>query len=141
MANGIIPDEGLSRECYRILTNPDTEFQQWQLLLWVNNFIPTGAVTLADLVEASFTGYSRRALQWDGWSVPAVAGGLATSTQPTSQTWTNGNPGDVTVYGCAYFDPTYNVLRFVQRFDPPDIVAVNPGGTITVTPAFTYRSQ
>jgi hypothetical protein len=141
VANGVIPDEGLSRECYRILNNEDTQFQAWQLLLWVNNFTPDESTTLADLTEASFSGYSRRALPAAGWSTPTVAAHLATSTQAATQVWTNGNAGDVTVYGCAYLDVTYNVLRFVQRFDTADITAVNPGGTIAVTPTFTYRTQ
>jgi hypothetical protein len=141
MPNGIVPDEGLSRELYRILVNEDTAFQAWQLLLFVNDYTPIGSTNLADLVEASFTGYSRRAIDRAGWGAPVVAGGVATATHATPQTWTNGNVGDVTVYGCAYLDVTFNVLRFAERFDSADIVAVNPGGTITVLPVFTYRSQ
>jgi len=139
--NGIVPDEGLADECSAIVNNPATQFVAWQLLLWVNDYTPDDSTTLADLVEATFTGYSRRALVAVNWSVPTVAAHVATTTNSPTQTWTNGDAAPVTVFGSAYLDVTAGVLRRVQRFDVSDIVAVQPGGTITVTPRFSYRSQ
>jgi hypothetical protein len=141
VANGIVPDEGLSRETFRVLNNEDTQFSAWVLLLWVNDYTPDASTTLANLVEASFAGYSRRTLTADSWSVPTVAAHVATSTFAVPQTWTNGSGANVTVFGMAYYDLAFAVLRYVQRFDAPDIVAVVPGGTITVTPKFSAVSQ
>lgn len=142
MANGIVPDEGLADELSAIVVNPATEFAAWSLLLWVNDYTPDESTTLADLTEASFTGYSRRSLIASQWQAPTVAAHLATAVWGTTpQVWTNGDSGDVTVYGCAYFDTVAGVLRFVERFDDADIVAVTPGGTIAVTPRFSLRSQ
>lgn len=142
MPNGIVPDEGLQRECLDILDNAGTAFSAWVILLWVNDYTPTEDTTLADLTEASFTGYSRRSLTASEWSVPVVAAHKATSTWGSAPlVWTNGNASAVTVYGCAYYDTLAGRLRFVERFDDADIVAVEPGGTIAVTPRFSLRSQ
>jgi len=142
MPNGIVPDEGLADELLSILINPMTEFAAWSLLLWVNNYVPDDATTLADLEEPTFTGYSRRSLIAADWGVPVVAAHVATSTWGTvPQVWTNGGATSVSVFGCAYYDTVAAVLRYVERFDVADIVAVAPGGTIAVTPRFTYRSQ
>ncbi len=142
MPNGIVPDEGLADQLDDILSNDATLFAPWALILWTNDYVPTAATVVADLTEATFTGYSRRSLLAAGWSSPTIAGHAALSTHGTGpQVYTNGDGGPVTVFGTAYLDVIAGKLRKVQRFDPADIVAVDPGGTIAVTPEFSYRSQ
>lgn len=142
MPNGIVPDEGLVQECTTLVDNQFTQFAAWQLLLWVNDYTPDHTTTLADLTEASFAGYSRRALPAANWTTPVVSGVYATTTNGTTpQVYTNGGGSSVTVFGVAFLDPTTGTLRLVQRLDTPDITAVDPGGTIAVTPRFSYRSQ
>lgn len=142
MANGIVPDEGLAQELNDLLVNAGTSFAAWQVMLWVNDFVPDFDTVLADLVEATFPGYSRRALTAVNWSAPTITAHLATSQNgATAQSWTVGGGSDVTVFGHAYVDTIAGVLRLVQRWDDADIAPVSPGGTIELQPRFTLRSQ
>lgn len=142
MPNGIVPDESLGDELLAIVHEASTALFPWQLLLFVNDYTPVASTTLADLVEPTFSGYSRRTLDPAAWTAPVMVGVYAESTNGTDpQLWTNGSGAAVTVFGSAYLDPVTGRLRRVQRYDPADIVAVEPGGVIGVVPKFSYRSQ
>src|SRR5262245_13622968 len=117
-----MPNEGIGDLCEYILKRPIVGVLPWELVLWVNDFEPDVETVFADLVEASFPGYTRWSLDRDTWTVPIVADGCAESTYGEELlSFTNGGSESVTLYGYALYDPSSNVLRFVQRFDDDDI--------------------
>jgi len=142
MPDGVVPDEGLARGLQWTLDNPDTNLDAWQLLLFVNDYTPTLTTTLADLVEPSWTSYSRAALLPAFWSAPMVAAHVASSEWGADPVeFKNLVSATETVYGCAYFDPIFGVLRFVQRFEVGDIRPIAAGESVLVIPRFTRRSE
>jgi len=140
MPEGVVPDEGLARGLFWTLDNPDTQLDAWQLLLFVNDFTPGPSTTLADLVEPSWTSYVRAALIPAAWSEPTVSGNVATSEWGTDPVeFLNVSSATETVYGCAYWDPIFAVLRFAQRFESGDIRPIAAGESILIIPRFTRR--
>lgn len=140
MPDGLIPDEGLARGLSWTLDNADTQLSAWELLLFVNDFTPDEGVTLADLVEPSWPEYARAALVPAQWSAPVVADHVAESVWGSAPVeFTNGTGATETVYGCAYYDPLLNVLRYAQRFDDGDIRPIAAGDGVSVIPRFTRR--
>jgi len=91
--------------------------------------------------EADFDGYDRVTLDRPDWTTPVVASCCATSTWGTTAIQWNvlGGPAQ-TIYGYAFVDPTSNILRFIQRFDPEDIAPLEVGGKVLLLPKFTLTS-
>ena len=76
------------------------------------------------------------------WSTPTVAAHVASSENGTDAVeFMNVSSPTETVYGCAFFDPLFGVLRFVQRFDSGDIRAIAAGESVLVLPRFTRRGK
>lgn len=141
MPNGLIPDEGLAAELVRILNPLGADSHSWRLILWVNDVVPDAATVVADLVPASFGGYSFVTLNASTWTAPEVDDGCATSYYGTEAIqWLVSDAMGQTVYGFALIDTTANVIRFVQRFDSADIVPLETGGRVLLLPQFTYTS-
>lgn len=141
MPAGLIPNEGLAVTLRELLGAVPPSVLPWQMLLWVNDYVPTAAATLDDLQEAGFQGYARQVLSRDLWSVPTVAAGCAHSTWGVEPiVWTvTGGPVE-TVYGYAYVDPGESVLRFIQRFDPADVTPIIVPGRVLLLPEYTLTS-
>lgn len=141
MAAGLLPDEGIGDVLEYILQRSIAGVLPWTLILWVNDLIPDADTELADLVEATWGGYSRVTLDRATWTTPDVDHGCAHSTWGTTpQIWyVTGGPVE-TIYGYAYVDFTAGVLRFIQRLDDADIAPVSVGGKVTILPAFTLTS-
>lgn len=142
MPNGIVPNEGLARGLFRTLKNEDTDLFPWELILWVNNYVPHVGTTLADLVEPTFAGYAAKTMNNDLWTVPVVTGNEAWSTwkvEPSVFTNTTG-PAE-TVYGYAMRDNHFGVIRHVQRFDAADVREIGPDEVVVILPKFTRTSQ
>ncbi len=141
MPQGILPNEGIGAQLGYILSAPIMGVLPWELLLWVNDVVPTADTVWADLVEATFTGYHRVSMSRNTWTTPAVSGGCAVSTlSDVPVVWTNNDTTSPTIYGLAYLDQSSGVLRFVQRFDDGDIRALVPNATLTVLPQYTLCS-
>lgn len=142
MPAGLIPNEGLSLTLSELLGRETIiTVVPWKLILWTNDYTPVAATTLANLVEATFGGYGRANLDRNLWGAPVVSGGCALSE------WGDGpveyivsGPPYETIRGCAYLDTSYNVLRFVQRFDSADIKTVELGAVYKVPPQYTLTS-
>lgn len=140
MADGIIPDGGLTRGLQWTLVNGDTELDAWRLLLFKNDITPTRLTVLADLVEPSWPGYARYPLMPDSWHFSEPVDGVATAVwgeDPVEFLNTFG-PTE-TVFGCAFLDPLFSVLRYVQRFDPGDIRPIAAGESVLIVPRITRR--
>lgn len=141
MPAGLLPDEGIGALTAYILSAPILGVTSWDLVLWVNDFYPDSDTVLADLTEATWTGYARRQLARSGWTVPEVTMGCARSTWGTEpQKYDVGGATVQTNYGVAYVDRSNGVLRYVQRFDEADIFPITLGGVFLLLPVFTLTS-
>ena len=141
MPQGILPDQGIGDVLGYILSADIMGVLPWQLVLFVNDLTPDNSTTWDQLVEATWQGYNRVTLQRNGWTTPAVSEGCAVSYMgSTPYTWTVGIGSPQTNYGCAYYDQSSGVLRFVQRFDDGDIRPTTPGMKLSILPQFTLTS-
>lgn len=141
MPAGILPDEGLDLTLSELLGKAAIPLIPWKLVLWTNDIVPTSTTVFADLIEATFSGYSRANLDRADWVVPLAVAGCCHATfgaSPIAYT-VSGGPFE-TILGCAYFDSLNGVLRFVQRYDPGDIKTVELGSIYKVPPTFTLTS-
>lgn len=141
MPEGIIPDEGLDNVLLRILDPSRGGTATWRLILWVNDIEPDHATVLADLVQATWGGYSFVTLDPLKWTTPVITDGCASSDYDTSplQWWVTGGPTE-TNYGYALTDPGAGVIRFIQRFDEEDIAPVEVGARVVLLPKYTLTS-
>jgi hypothetical protein len=141
MPSGILPDEGIGDQLSYLLSAPITGVLPWQLVLFVNDLTPSYDTVFSDLEEATWPGYSRQTLSRSNWTVPTVYEGCASSTWGVSPIVLYvGAVGSVTNYGCAYYDQSNDVLRWVQRFDDADIAPLIPGGQFQLLPVYTLTS-
>jgi len=138
MPAGFIPNEGLGVTLQELLGAVAPSVLPWELLFWVNNIVPDADTVLADLTEATWSGYMRLTLSRDLWTVPTVADGCAHSTFTEDATvwYVTGGPTE-TNYGYAYVDTGAGVIRFIQRFDDADLEPVVIGGRVTLLPEYT----
>ena len=141
MAEGIIPDEGLAGTLLRTLNPAGVSPGSWRLILWVNDLTPDKDTVVADLVPATWLGYSFVTLDQTKWTAPDVSDGCATSYYDTAPLvwWVTGGPTE-TNYGYALIDTGPNVIRFVQRFDDSDLAPVVPGSRVVLLPTYTITS-
>ena len=141
MPAGLIPDEGIGDVLEYILSRSVAGVLPWTLIFFVNDIVPDADTVLADLDEATWSGYTRLTLDRPTWTTPNVLSGCAHSTWGTvPQVWfVTGGPVE-TIYGYAYVDFTMGVLRFVQRLDDADIAPVEIGGKVSILPAYTLTS-
>lgn len=141
MTTPVIPDASLGARLAALLERTNPLATSWQLLLFVNDFTPTPATTLANLTEPSWTGYSRYTLARSGWGVPVVTTGCAVSTHGTSPyQFTQGGGPTQKVYGYALFDAVASRLELVVRLDTPDQLDVESGQTYSLQPRYTLTS-
>lgn len=142
MPAGLIPNEGLEEQLLENLGNTAVGVLPWVLILFVNDIVPDFDTVLADLTEASFSGYVPVNLSRDQWEVTDVTDGCAHAQWGTDAIlwFVLGGPVE-TIYGCAYYDPGTNHLRFVQRFDDDDIEEITVGGKVLLVPHYTLNSS
>jgi len=141
MPEGLIPNEGVGPTLLELLGAVAPGVLPWQMILWKNDYVPTVATTLANLVPCDFEGYAPAMLERDQWTTPTVNAGCAHSTWGTEPiVWdVQGGPLQ-TPYGYAYVDLGAGVLRFVQRFDDEDLEEIIIPGRVKVLPEYTLRS-
>lgn len=142
MPGAVLPNEGLPALLKYMLQSTISGVLPWELMLFTNDYTPDQGTTLADLTEATFSGYSRETLTRSIWTSPTVIDDHAVSTYGTTpiQWISSGGPTE-TPYGVGYVDVAAGVLRFVQRFEPADIRAVAPGGVLTFLPRLTLTTE
>lgn len=141
MPPGILPNEGIGAQLEYILKSAISGVLPWELMFFVNDITPTAATVLADLVEASWSGYMRATLDRADWTTPTVDDGCAHSTWGTDAIvwYVTGGPTE-TNYGYALVDTMAGVIRCIQRFDDEDITPVVIGGQVTLLPEYTLTS-
>lgn len=141
MPAGFLPDEGIQFQLECILKRPLPGILPWTLILFVNDLNPDFDVTLDDLEEATWSGYSRVTLDRSNWTTTSVADGCAHAVWGNDAIvwYVTGGPVQ-TNYGYAYVDFTTDEIRFIQRFDAEDIRPVQVGGKVTLLPMYTLTS-
>lgn len=141
MPNGLLPDEGIGDSLRAMLQNSAVGGDPWVLLLFANDYTPTRSTVLADLIEPTWPGYFRKNLSRAGWLAPTVTAACASSEWGTApQQWTVGAATSEKVYGYALLDLGAGKLRFVQRLEAADIVALVNGATLKLLPKITLTS-
>lgn len=141
MAAGLLPNEGIADQLAYILQKSISGVLPWQLRYFVNDIVPDADTVLDDLVEASFTGYTRLTMDRDLWVIGEPDAGCVHATFGTyAQVWYCTAGPVETIYGYAYVDASLGVIRFIQRFDDADIAPLEIGGRILLLPEYTFRS-
>lgn len=135
-----VPDEGLENLARLITSVTLVTDQPQEMRLYVNDLIPQRTTVLADYVEASFGGYSRRLLEDTDWDQPEVGLDHVARVQLAdgAQEYTP-TESDVTVYGVYLVNLFTGKVQFARRFSEPIVTAV--GTSFRVMPVVTARSE
>jgi hypothetical protein len=134
-----IPDEGLPGAVDTLVRAGLILDQPLELRLFVNDLVPLRGTTLADYVEATFTGYTRRTLERGDWNVAELgADHVARITRAGGPESYMPESGGQTVYGCYLVDIDAGVVRWQGRFATPKEVAAGEG--FKVNPVITGRA-
>jgi hypothetical protein len=134
----VLPNEGLTDLLAYWLGKTVNTFFDWQLVLFKNSFTPTQATVYADLVLATFTGYSPVTVTKANWTSPVIDTDKAVSTWTTTPTLWTCTAGSETIYGYALVTPSSPKILVVERFASP--VPIAPGGIIGVLPRVTFTT-
>jgi len=131
--NLIFPDEGLVTQLGRILVL-DVLYH-----LFTNNVTPDRDTVLADLTDATWTGYAPITQTFTDYTITGVAGhaGYAIAA-PIS--FSNGSGSPVTTYGYYVTDSGETVLLAAARFDGAPLT-IAAAGTLPVVPVWGDFSQ
>ena len=141
MPDGILPNEGIADQLVYLVQSPIAGVLESQCRLWVNDFTPDKDTVLADLQEATFSGYVRKTVPRADWQTPTVTDGCATSVNGTMPLqWTVTAATTEKVYGYALVDVLAGVIRFVQRLEPDDIQPLAVGNVLKLLPQYTLTS-
>lgn len=110
-----------------------------QLRVYANDYTPTRDVTLADLTEATFSGYVPTALDPSLWSAPETLDGAAASWWDGGVVLFTPSAGVVICYGMYVTNAAGDVLIWAGRFSAPQ--TVTPSAPCVVQAAVELRSQ
>lgn len=110
----------------------------WQIGLFVNNATPTWNWTMASIVEASFTGYTRVITNWG--TAGAFGQGGFFSIGGRSFVCTGAGPVQ-NVYGYFVQDVSTGDLIWAERFDSAPFPVQNVGDTVAFIPQWNGVSQ
>lgn len=110
-----------------------------KLMLFTNDAAEDPETELADLTEATFTGYSQKTLTDTQWTGPTIEGSRAVVLYDDEpQTWTNSGSSQ-TIYGAAILNEDADLLIWMDKFPSP--VVVGTGLTIQYQPRMTTRNE
>ncbi len=141
MPAALLPNEGIGQQIEDIIRTTISGRLPWEMIFFTNDIVPDGDTVLGDLTEATFGGYTRLTLTRSTWTSPVVEDGCAHSTWGTDAViWTVTSGPLETIYGYAFIDNLGGVIRYVQRFDPDDIMELTIGTKITLLPQYTLTS-
>lgn len=106
----------------------------YTLKLYSSNTVLTDAITAASLTEATFTGYSAKALTGGAWSISSGAPAAGSYAQ---QSFTStADQAAQTIYGYYVVRTSDGRLQWVEAFTSPIVVEFN-NDSIRVTPRLT----
>lgn len=136
----VVPDEGKLLMLEWVLINEDPLTSNFVVNLFKNDYSPTNLTTVGDFVLADFDGYLSIDIPRSAWSAPAIVGGKASSSAPSTPLhWDNEGVTPQTVYGYLVEDPDTGVVVWCKRFASPQVI--NPSGYLDLTLTFTDRED
>jgi hypothetical protein len=129
----LFPDQGLVWQLNQILASGVNYH------LFDNAVTPTLSTILANLNEASFSGYALIGITWSWYTITGVSGhqGYAIGSPLT---WTNTGGSPVDLYGYYVTDTGNSLLLAAAAFDNAPL-SVPAGGTCLVLPSWGDFSQ
>ena len=134
----VLPNQGLIAQLSLLLKDSIMGVDPLEFILFQNDYIPVQTSVWADLTEATFMGYSRVTVTRSDWTSPVIVANKAVSTWKTVGTsWTN-TSSTQTIFGFALITPVTPVIRVVERFVSPVVLA--NGGVITVLPTYNFTT-
>lgn len=122
MSHQIVFNDGAQKWC-DIVSLYFTTTPSYLLKLYVNSFtLDSGSTVIGDFVEASFGGYTARALS--GWGTPTLAYPYYYS-KPSPQLWVADGTGSLpqTVYGMYVIDNSDGKLLWGETFPVAQLIA------------------
>lgn len=128
------PDEGLIFLLQQIVLN------NVKLHIFVNNITPTKTTVLANLTEASWTGYASQTLTSGSWISLGVNSNVGTLVYPTC-TFVNTGGTPQNAYGFYITDNAVTKLLAVGLFDSAPITLPATTGTYSFIPTIGDLSQ
>lgn len=141
MPAGFIPDEGALVPSRAWLKDTTPILLPWKLILWVNDLVPTHTVVAANLVEATWGGYSRVTLTRSMWNTPVLTDECVSNQWGSAPyVWYNTGSSSPTNYGWAMLDDVAGKLMWIQRFDDLDIGVLAPGAKFLLLPRVTQTN-
>lgn len=135
----VLPNEGLTDLLAYMIRTTISGVADWLMVLWTNTSLTPGQSTVySDLTLATFTGYSAVTVTRGTWTAPTIVSDKAVSTWGTTATlWTNTGSSQ-TIYGYAMVTASSPVIRLIEKFASPVVLATN--GIIGVLPQFTFTT-
>lgn len=139
MPGVVFPDEGVGDIILSVVDPARVAGMLWRVIFFVNDYTPSRATVLADLVEASWNGYTFYTIVPANWQTPSpVTGGVMALYGTAPLTWTVLGALGQTNYGWAIIDPGPGVVRLAQRFEDDDIVPLTDGSPVQLQPQFGF---
>jgi hypothetical protein len=104
--------------------------------LFENDEVITDATVVADLTEPTWVGYARQTVGPMG--AATMVGSRAQAVPNTMPTWTNGDGGDVTIFGWALIDPADETLINAENIGE---LIIPDGATYVLAPGITDTQE
>ena len=132
----IIPNSG--KRIHLIYQTQYGQTPNFSIKLFQNNVTVSSITVLADLVEATFSGYSSPLLS--GQVIEESLDGFSRAVSVWNPaTWTKSGASANTIYGYYVCLPG-PALMWVEKFDTP-IPMTTDGAYLVITPRLTFTSQ
>jgi len=135
-----IPDAGAPRDLDTLVRTILGTDEPLQMRIFANDLVPQRGTVLANFVEATFAGYTRRTLNRSQWGVSVTGPDHVTrimlTTGPEVYTPTDGAQ---LIYGIYIVHPPDDTVVYQRRFATPREVEV--GVPFSINPIITLRSE
>lgn len=135
----LLQDEGLP-ELLGSMLNPAGLLPDWNCLLLAADPPERSDLTLADLVEPTNGGYSRKIVHRPDWTVAIPSTGCAHATLGGNPLTWFAESGSTPIYGAAFIRPADGKLIVVFRFTDAARPTWASGSTLTLSPVFPLTS-
>src|SRR5262245_15230529 len=139
MADLVVSNQGEAWALRRMLRRSNADDADAKLRVFVNDYTPNRDSVLADLVEASWSGYAPLTLLADTWTDPASVAGAAESRYGASPVLFTPVSGVIVAYGAFVTNNAGDVLLWSFRFDSPQTVTSSAPCVVPVS--FMARSE
>ena len=139
MPDIVVANEGEQFLLRRMLGIPSVPSAAFKLRVYVNDYTPLADITLGDLTEASWSGYSPFTLDPADWTPPATIDGQAAAFYGTGPLLFTPASGVTIAYGAYLTSNDGATLLWAWRFDAPQ--TVTSSAPCVVNLSFAARSQ